>query len=31
MFEDAFKTLGGKGMDVKDIAELMAESLGEGN
>jgi Fe-S oxidoreductase len=29
MFEDAFKTLGGKPMDVKDIAELVADSLGE--
>jgi Fe-S oxidoreductase len=29
MFEDAFKTLGGKPMDVKDIAELVAESLGD--
>ncbi len=30
MFEDAFKTTGGKAMDVKDIAELVAETLGDG-
>ncbi|MDG6901723.1 MAG: respiratory nitrate reductase subunit gamma [Nitrososphaerota archaeon] len=30
MFEDAFKTIGGKAMDVKDIAELVAETLGDG-
>ena len=29
MFEDAFKTIGGKPMDVKDIAELVADSLGD--
>jgi len=29
MFEDAFKTIGGEPMAVKDIAELVAESLGD--
>jgi len=29
MFEDAFKTIGGTPMQVKDIAELVADSLGE--
>ncbi len=29
MFEDAFKTIGGRSPEVKDIAELVAESLGE--
>ncbi|MDV3292675.1 MAG: respiratory nitrate reductase subunit gamma [Nitrososphaerales archaeon] len=29
MFEDAFKTIGGQSPEVKDIAELVAESLGE--
>jgi Fe-S oxidoreductase/nitrate reductase gamma subunit len=29
MFEDAFKTLGGRPMEVRDIAELVADSLGD--
>lgn len=29
MFEDAFKTLGGEPLEVKDIAELVVESMGK--